>query len=76
VGVDQAGATVSWARSLLVVLLCGFGGVVFDAVWDGDWPHHSAQWWLIFISGVLVITVLATVAESVYLARKCDADDA
>ena len=73
--VDRGGATVSWKRSLLTVLGAGFFSVFADAALDRDWPHRSAQWWLIFVTGLLVITVITTVAESVYLAKKRDTHD-
>ena len=76
VGLDQEGATVRWKRSLVTVFLAGSFTVFASAALDGEWPHHSAQWWLILITGILVITVITTVAELVYLAKKRDAGDA
>lgn len=75
VSVDRKDATVSWPRSLVVVLLTGFFSVFAGAAWDHEWPQHSAQWWLVFIAGLLVIAVITTVAESVYLAQRREADD-
>ena len=73
--VDQAAANVNWKRSTLTVLVVGFFTVFVNAALDGELPRHSAQWWLVFVTGLLVITVISTVFESVYLAKKRDADD-
>jgi membrane-anchored protein YejM (alkaline phosphatase superfamily) len=57
-------------RTFIVVALCGFIPFAWGVVIDGESADRSEDWWVIFLSGLLVIAVGSIVVESLYRKRQ------
>jgi uncharacterized membrane protein len=67
---------MSKMRTVSTFLLCGFGTLVLNAVVEGEWPDYRARFWLVFITGLVVMAVVWIMIESVVAAKKRDSADA
>jgi hypothetical protein len=68
-GGGQIMSTYEKVRTFIVVALCGFIPFAWGVLFDGESADRSAGWWVIFLSGVLVIAVGSVVVESLYRNR-------
>jgi hypothetical protein len=62
-------STYDRVRTFIVVALCGFIPFAWGVLLDGESADRSAGWWVIFLSGLLVIAVGSIVVESLYRNR-------
>jgi hypothetical protein len=59
----------SKVRAFIFVVLCGFIPYGWGVLIDGESADRSAGWWVVFLSGLLVIAVGGIVVESLYRKR-------
>lgn len=65
---------MSKERTLLIVLFCGFSLLLWDGVVDHRWPDLTFEQWLIVVTGLLVISVVAMVIDSLIEAKRAHSD--
>lgn len=63
-------STFDKVRLFIVVVLCGFIPFAWGVVADGESADRSVGWWVIYLSGVLVIAIGSIVVESLYRNRR------
>ncbi len=61
---------MSWKRTFAIVFVSGFFSVLVDAGLDGNWPNFSPSDFLIFVGGLVVISLAFIGFQSMYEARK------
>ena len=59
-------------KTVIFILCCGVGPFLLNVSFDG-WPDWSAQKWLIYLGGFVVIIVAALATDAVVAARKARA---
>jgi hypothetical protein len=61
---------MSKKRTFAIVFVSGFFSVLIDAWLDGGWPDFSVSGFLVFVSGLVVISLAFIGFESMYESRK------
>jgi len=61
---------MSKKRTFAVVFICGFFSIFASAGLDGSWPNFSMSGFLVFVGGLVVISLGFIWFESMYESRK------
>ena len=61
---------MSKKRTFAVVFICGFFSIFAFAALDGSWPSFSVSSFLVFVGGLVVISLSSIWFESLYESRK------
>jgi hypothetical protein len=66
---------VSKTRTIIVIAVCGFFPLFWNAALDRDWPDWRLQHWLVYVGGLVVIALVALVVDSIVAARRERSDE-